>query len=184
MTSRGLCLQTSSICNVGADKGATEHVPILGGAHEIKVDVDAKIQLRAWILTFAGTYNVFENEKVSLDLMAGARYFWLNVILDLNLGILNTSRQKRVDESDSVWDAIVGFRGKIKLDDKWFMPYQADIGGGQPQLTWQAFLGVGYNYKWGEVVLGYRYLDYNFKSDWLVEDLNLGGPLLGAKFHF
>ena len=80
--------------------------------------------------------------------------------------------------------AIVGVRGEIKLDDKWFMPYQADIGGGQSQLTWQAFLGVGYKYKWGEVVLGYRYLDYNFKSGWLVEDLSFGGPLLGAKYHF
>ena len=170
--------------NVGADKGDTEHVPILEGNHTIKVDVDTKIGLKAWILTFAGTYHVFENEKVTLDLMAGARYFWLNVKLDLNLGILNTSRQPKVDETDHVWDAIVGVRGKIKLDDKWFMPYHADIGGGGSQLTWQAFLGVGYNYKWGEVVLGYRYMDYNFKSGWPVEDLTFGGPLLGAKYHF
>lgn len=49
--------------------------------------------------------------------------------LDLDLGILHTSRQAHVDESDYVWDAIVGVRGEIKLDDKWFMPYLADIGG-------------------------------------------------------
>jgi hypothetical protein len=170
--------------NVGADNGVTEHVPILGESHNIKVDVDAKIQLRAWIVTLAGTYNVFENDKVTLDLMAGARYFWLNIIVDLDLGILRTSRQKSVDAVGAVWDAIVGVSGKIKLDDKWFMSYHADIGGGESQFTWQAFLGVGYNYKWGEVLLGYRYLDYNFKSGWLVEDLNFGGPLLGAKFHF
>ena len=170
--------------NVGDDKGVTEHVPVLEGNHTIKVDVDGKLQLRAWVVTLAGTYNVFENEKVTLDLIGGARYFWLNLILDLELGNLHTSRPKRVDESASVWDAIVGVRGKIKLDDKWYVPYHADIGGGQSQLTWQAFLGVGYKYQWGEVELGYRYLSYNFKSGWLVEDLNFGGPLLEARYHF
>jgi hypothetical protein len=34
------------------------------------------------------------------------------------------------------------------------------------------------------VVMGYRYLEWNFDDDEALEDLNLGGPFVGAKFIF
>ena len=31
---------------------------------------------------------------------------------------------------------------------------------------------------------GYRYLDYQFKSDSKIDNLNMSGPMLGVAFHW
>ena len=49
-------------------------------------------------------------------------------------------------------------------------------------MTWQAFAGLGYSFHWGDVIAGWRYLDYNFKSSAKFENLNFSGPLVGAAF--
>ena len=67
-------------------------------------------------------------------------------------------------------------------DGKWFMPYYADIGTGSNQWTWQALLGVGYRFGWGELSLVVRSLSYYFDDDKL--DLRMTGPALGATFNF
>ena len=78
----------------------------------------------------------------------------------------------------------MGVRGRVNLDDHWYLPYYADIGTGDSDSTWQALAGVGYTFKWGDVLLAYRYLDYNFKSDFLLKDATMKGPALGARFRF
>jgi hypothetical protein len=36
----------------------------------------------------------------------------------------------------------------------WFAPFYLDVGTGATKLTWQGFAGVGYAYRWGDVVAG------------------------------
>ena len=169
--------------------GGSETIPVLGGAVTINRNIKTDIDMKSWITTFSGAYNVVDNDRATLDVLGGARYLWLDVGLKLDLstsaGPLITSRQAKVSDSDHVWDGIVGVRGKIKLNNKkWYIPYYADIGTGDSDLTWQALAGVGYTFRWGDVLLAYRYLDYNFKSDFLMEDMNISGPALGARFRF
>jgi hypothetical protein len=165
-----------------------ETIPVLGGAFVINTTVSADLDMKAWITAFGGGYNVVDNERATLDLVGGARYFWLDIDLKLDLitaaGPLMTSRAAKVSDSDSVWDGVVGVKGKINLDNNWYLPYYADVGTGQSDLTWQAMAGVGYKFKWGDVQLAYRHLDYDFKSDFLLKDMSLSGPLLGASFYF
>ena len=40
---------------------------------------------------------------------------------------------------------------------------------GESELTWQAIGGIGYAFKWGQVVAAWRYLDYKFKSGSAIE---------------
>jgi hypothetical protein len=47
---------------------------------------------------------------------------------------------------------------------QWFVPFYFDIGTGQSDLTYQIVGGIGYRYKWGDVVAAWRYIDYNMKS--------------------
>lgn len=77
----------------------------------------------------------------------------------------------------------MGVKGKLRLGNgQWFMPYYADIGAGSSNWTWQALLGVGYAFDWGDVSLSVRSLSYNFdKND---ADLRMTGPVLGASFHW
>ena len=59
-------------------------------------------------------------------------------------------------------DAIVGLRGRRNIGgEQWFVTYYADVGAGDSDLTWQANVGAGYAFGWGDVVLAYRYLDYD-----------------------
>ena len=53
----------------------------------------------------------------------------------------------------------------------------------ESDLTWQAQAGVGYQFKC-DVLLTYRYLDYDFDSGYALDDLTVKGPPVGAKFRF
>jgi len=67
------------------------------------------------------------------------------------------------------------------------VPYYFDIGGFSvdSDVTLQAFAGIGYRFcDWFSMVLGYRYLYYDFGDSKLVKDLNLYGGALGFSFTF
>ena len=87
---------------------------------------------------------------------------------------------KEIDET--VWDGIVGVKGRYAFgaDRRWFVPFYGDIGTGESDLTWQAAAGVGYAFRWGEVIALWRYIDYKFKSDKQLEDLTMNGPMFGV----
>lgn len=174
--------------DISQDGGGSETIPILGGAVDIARTVDVDIEMKAWLTTFGAGYNVVNNERVTLDLVGGARYFWVDVDQKLDLirnGVsMQTLRQVKVSDSQDVWDGIAGIRGQVNLNNNWYLPYYADVGTGDSQSTWQAMAGVGYNFKWGDVLLAYRYLDYEFDSDFLIEEITVGGPVLGARFRF
>jgi hypothetical protein len=92
-------------------------------------------------------------------------------------------RQREVSLDQDVWDAIAGFRGQILFPGSdWYLPFYADIGTGESNLTWQAMLGVGYRFDWGEVTLAYRALGYDFDEN--NADMTLYGPGLGVGFRW
>jgi opacity protein-like surface antigen len=85
-----------------------------------------------------------------------------------------------------VWAGIVGAKGRAKLGESdWFLNYYADVGGWSNLFTWQGALGVGYAFRWGEVILDYRYLYYNESGrDKLIDWVSFGGFALGVNFRF
>jgi hypothetical protein len=85
-----------------------------------------------------------------------------------------------------VWDAIVGVKGRYNFGDgrRWFVPYYFDVGTGQSDSTWQALIGIGYVFDWGEVFAAYRHLNYKFDAEEGLKDLSLAGPGIGASFRF
>ena len=144
--------------------------------------------MEAWVTTLGGAYNVFDNGKATVDLVGGARYLSIDVDLKFDFSAVplghKINRQKKETLSGDGWDGIVGAKGRININDKWYLPYYADIGTGNSDLTWQVLAGVGYKFKHADVLLSYRYMDYEFKSNSDLDDLSFGGPLLGAKFYF
>lgn len=67
---------------------------------------------------------------------------------------------------------------------RWIFPYYADVGAGASDLTWQASVGLGYRYDWGDLKLEYRHMNYQGDEDALVQELTMSGPSLGATFRF
>ena len=140
--------------------------------------------MKSWIVTPAVGYNLIDNEKINLTLLAGARYLWMKNTLEIKRANRFRYREHKVSVSGDYWDGIVGIRGQVPLTEKWYLPYYADIGTGNSQLTWQAFGGVGYRFKYFDLVAGYRHIDWNFNDSEGLGDLYVSGPLVGVKFFF
>jgi hypothetical protein len=177
--------------NVGGSKSQTRDLSIGGVPIPIGVTADLDFNLKATIWTIAGEYRVATDKTASVDVLAGARLAHVNQTLGWNFSAdlapaNDPGRSGSRDVSVSKWDAIVGAKGRVYLGDgrEWFVPWYVDVGTGQTELTWQAIGGIGYAYKWGDVVAAWRYMDYRFKSGGPIDGLNFNGPAIGVTFHW
>jgi hypothetical protein len=156
-------------------KGSSQ-VPDIG---EVTGKIDA--EMKAWIVTAAGGYNLVDDGKYSLDLLAGARY--LSVDLPIKVYINQTQRLKTTPSGD-LWDGIIGVRGTVDLADNWYLSYYLDGGAGEnSSTTWQGLAGLNYQFKKFDAAFGYRYLTWNI-DDGDLEDLTVKGPYAGVRFRF
>ena len=132
------------------------------------------------------SYDVIQDSRGTVAVVGGARYLTADVDVTLGAqGPLNLASPLRsVSSSASYIDGFVGVRGFIKLGEHWYLPYYADIGTGESELTWQALAGVGYRFSWGDIKLVYRYLGYDFGDDNRLQNLAISGPALGIGIRF
>jgi hypothetical protein len=144
----------------------------------------ANLVLKAWVVDPNIGYNVVDTGTFTLDLVAGARYLYLKPTLSAQVDGPLETRFRQFSESANVWNGVGGIRGRVHLCPRLFVPFYADAGAGASKLTWQAFGGLGYSFGWIEVVAAYRYIDWNLKDSKVFDDLNLGGPILGARIYF
>jgi len=159
---------------------------------DTSVNVDTKNSLKGLEWTVAGGYAMSSNPDATLDLIAGVRYLSLDTSAEWNLTGTVTgpgsgqtfARTGSVSTEADLWDGIVGLRGRVKLGERWNMPYYADAGVGSSELTWQAMLGVTYSYGWGDIGLVYRHLEWQQGDEELVQKLQFDGPAFSATFHF
>ena len=145
--------------------------------------LDADLELTGWVWTLAGGYTVWRSGRSYLDVLAGARLLALDTELTL-AGEGPFRRARKASDSVDLWDGIVGVTGRVALNDRWFVPYYADVGAGGSDFTWQMAGGVGYAFDWGEVMLLYRHLQYDQGDDELLKDVSFGGGMLGVNFRF
>jgi hypothetical protein len=156
-----------------------------------QLQTKADISLSGWVWTLGGTYLLSEDAAHPVSLVAGARLLDLTneLKLDVTGDITGTplpGRQLRGEANLSNWDAVVGLKGRMDLGEvgAWFVPYYADIGTGESDLTYQVMGGIGYSFKWGDVVAAWRYLDYDMKSGKTIENMTFNGPAIAAVFHW
>lgn len=177
--------------DVGESKTQSRGISIgnvpLPGSVEAAVEFD----LKSLIWTFGASYRSVATESATVDWLAGARLASFKQTLEWEFSgtfgpiapppLTGASRSK-VDQ----WDAIVGVKGRLAFgtDHNWVMPYYFDVGGGDSDLTWQAMLGIGYAFGWGNLGVAWRYLDYDTGSDGPITDLNMNGPAIGASWRW
>lgn len=157
------------------------------------LNAGAQSSLRGDLWTLVGGYALVEGGPATLDLIGGFRYLGLTARTDWQLtatvslpnSTLTFPRSGNVEKSESIWTGIVGGKGRARLGaSPWFVNYYADIGGGSSTFTWQGVLGVGYAFKWGDIIFDYRYLYYSQSGDKLIDNVSFGGFGLGANFRF
>ncbi len=157
------------------------------------LDTGTSSSLAAWIWTLAGSFEVVEGPTVTLEALGGFRYLAADATTDWRLTATVNGpgpgqvfqRTGSITQSEDVWDAIVGVRGRVRLgDSRWALPYYLDIGTGDSDLTWQGMLGLSYGFDWGEIFINYRYLSYDMDEGGLIEDLSFEGPGIGITGRF
>ena len=169
--------------DLSVDKTADLSIPI--GPIQVPVTTSVSLDVEAWVLHFAGGYNLYSEGKSRLDLIGGARYLDFDQTMFLSLQSLGPGQSRTISESLTSFDGIVGLTGNAALGERWFLPYYVDIGTGDSKLTWQATAGIGY--RAGRVVdlaLVYRHLEWDLDSARVVDDINFSGPTFGVIFRW
>ena len=184
--------------DIGSDSSKISSIDFNPGGGPINIatasiDLGTETQVKATAWTLIGGYSAIYQPRATMDIVGGFRYLNMKATTDWQLsatvvgpaGSQNFAQSGSVSKSQDFLDAIVGVRGQFKVGDgNWFVPYHFDVGAGDSKLTWQAIVGVGYAYKWGDLLFSYRYLTYETGSDKLMKDLTLSGVGMGVKFRF
>jgi hypothetical protein len=177
--------------DVGDSKSRTRNIEIGGQPLPGTVEARVNFDLKSAIWTLAGNYRVLGGPEATFDLFAGTRLASFDQTLTWQFTgdfgpiappPLTGRRRSSVDQ----WDAIVGAKGQVKFggEQDWVMPYYIDIGAGDSDMTWQAMVGIGYAFGWGEFGIAWRYMDYELKSGRPIRDMNFNGPAIGATFRW
>jgi hypothetical protein len=167
----------------GAERSEAVTAPDIPG---LVLDTEARLDLRAWIVGVGGARTYVDRDRGSLSVLLGVRYFSMDTDLDLQInGPLppELSTATFSEEAD-LWDGVAGIRGHVRLSEHWFIPYHLDAGAGESDFTWQAMAGVGYRFRWGNLLAVYRGLGYDQGNDKPVEDFTFAGPALAVTFRF
>jgi hypothetical protein len=178
--------------DLGHAKTGTRDITVGRPPVPVKVDGTLDLDVKNYIWTLAGTYNLVSSDDSKVDLLAGARMFKQDLTLnyDLTADIVGPGgvipKQGSGNSKFTNWDAIVGVKGNFNLgaERRIVVPYYFDIGAGESDLTFQAFTGIGWRFDWGTAVVGWRYMEYRFKSGESLEDIKYNGPLVGVAIRF
>jgi hypothetical protein len=76
----------------------------------------------------------------------GARYFNVNGTVNLQVPVLGFGRS--TSQGKDWVDEIVGVKARHRIDDKWFLDFETDVGGYSGSATAQVYGAVGY--KWNQ----------------------------------
>ena len=176
--------------DLGGSKSGTRDLSIGNVGLPAGVTANANLDIKGTIWELAGTYRVMADPVSTVDVVAGARMINYKQTLgwefSADLGPDQPTRTGNSGINVTNWDAIVGVKGRYAFgaNREWFVPFYADIGTGESDLTWQVFGGLGYRFGWGDVTAGWRYIDYDFKSGTRLDNATFNGPLIGAAFHW
>jgi hypothetical protein len=164
------------------------------GGNVVSVPVNAALtgdySLEGSHTTLAGQYAAIDEPGHNLNVLAGARYFALDQkftwAFSGNIGAVAVPLRSGTLTSDgSITDFIIGLRGRARLGDgRWFIPYYGDIGFGQSDSSYQAMLGLGYAFDWGEITAAYRVLNYELPDSKFASDVRFHGGQVGLGFRW
>lgn len=175
--------------DLGGSKSQTREFSLGGAGVPADVSGNLDYDIKGWVWTLAGEYRVVADPGAGVDLFAGARYLDVEQTLDYRLEgavdgipVADRSGRRRVDAGN--WDGIVGAKGRLSFGTEraWFVPWYVDVGTGESDLTWQAMGGLGYEFKWGDVVAAWRYLDYRIGED--IDRITFSGPAIAFAFRW
>jgi hypothetical protein len=175
--------------NVDGQESLIKGVLLNGQPAPSDLVLGGKMDISGWMYSLVGTYQVNTAPLRPIYVYAGMKYLDLTTDFDWEATEYASTpplvTAGKIKDDTTSWDGIVGLRGEAILRNGWFVPYGAEIGTGDSDVTWQAYLGAGYRYKWGNISARYRYVAYQFQEDeYALNDFKLGDAMLGVTLRF
>jgi hypothetical protein len=127
---------------------------------------------------------VLDRERGSVDAVAGGRFWRMDNSLDLLPG---NQPEVKVGQTQNWVDPVLGARFRVNLTKSLFVNLKGDAGGFGvgSQLTWQTYIGIGEEFKQKySMLLGYRYLDVDYRNGGFLYDTHMNGLLAGFSIRF
>lgn len=143
--------------------------------------VPAEGGLKLTSLTGAAGYRVAQDEKATLDILAGARAWWVRPNLEVPALAVDLSPK------ENFVDPIVAARANFTLAPRLSALVYGDIGGFGVGSEMTAQLAATLNYRVGRSFVlsgGYRYLGVDYEKNGVIVDVRQAGPVLGATVTF
>ncbi|MCT8973875.1 hypothetical protein [Microbaculum marinisediminis] len=127
-------------------------------------------------------YALIDTPNGHLDIVGGARVWSVDMSLSFSGGILNG---RRVSDSATWVDALVGLRGRVGLTERLHLTGWALAGAGAADSDWDLFGGVGYAFNDRfSAVLGYRAAGVDYSDGPFLFDVVMQGPVAGVVLRF
>jgi hypothetical protein len=144
----------------------------------------AKVGLDATMGSLFAAYRAYDGADASLDVLAGARAWWLDLQIDYQAGTLPA---RSVEQSSGWVDPVVGLRGQIPATDRIVLTGIAGIGGFGvgTDLQWEVLASASYLFNQSvSASIGYRHLEIDFDDGSFLAEFGLSGPYLAVSFNF
>jgi hypothetical protein len=164
---------------------------------EATAEVSASADITEFIGTMMGQWRAVDSEQMTLDLMAGARFWNIDNEIDASATVTvagpgpldDVTASRSVSGSDGAsWiDPMVGFKSRINTSMPVYFTGWGLVGGFGvgSDLNWDVMGGVGY--QWTDTfstVLGYRALGVDYEDDGFVYDVIQQGVAFGGVITF
>ena len=147
----------------------------------IQLDTDTEVSL----VEVAGLWAIGNEETTRIEIIFGVRVLDVELELELETIARAPPAVSSHSLSETLIDGMVGLRHIQRFGERWLLSARGDVAAGDTNLTWNASLNIGYKLGPGVIVLGYRYMNVDFKGmDLLEPDLIVQGPQLGYSFQF
>jgi hypothetical protein len=140
------------------------------------------VEVSGNITQLTGGYKALQSDNTMLSVYGGARFYFIENTIRARGGLLVPSGTSSGDQN---WiDGVVGVQWLNILGRAWRLHSAAELGFGESDSTTQVWVSLGYEFSWGTLHGGYRYLNLEYEDNNFLLDLTLEGPLIGASFRY
>ena len=146
--------------------------------------INSKVAVSTNATTIAGFGRVYESDRGSIDLLAGARYSDFK----LKAGISQPGQPGKTSENEiNNWQPMIGIRGDVRSGENWTLAAYGDYAGlGDGNLkTWQAQATASYGFnEHSSLYGGVRVYNLEVRGRKVDSNLTMAGPIFGYRYTF
>lgn len=157
----------------------------------VSVYVGTNLKTVQTMTTVSGIYSLYRSENTAIDGLGGIRNISVTSSISTTMRLTAADQRISINSNPSISsqtnNAVIGLKGRARIKDtSWFIPFYGDIGKapGSGVNTWQAQLGLGNRYHWGDVTLTYRAMYFSTQTSGIISKALNAGPQLSAVFNF